>query len=293
VEIADLGERYRVRVMTPGGPVERTYADPARDCQKRARFAAEFVLITLLPPLLAIPGLATERAADAGSGPAGSAPAEATAEAPPAKPPLVTAPATPSPPRPARTGAPSAKSGALGNTGSVRRRPSIVGVELGAAGYVSPTLLGAPAILAGGVDLRSRVGPGRLAGVVGAAFVPAEPFGAPGFRGTILRIPGTAGVRLRWTRSAFEVSGDLTLGAAFERYAGQSPHTPAAAARVTPEAAAAVTGSLAATPAFGAFLRLQWEFAPWQQSLAALPNPSLANTPAVWVSAVVGVSLER
>jgi hypothetical protein len=49
VEIVDLGERYRVRVATDKGMLERTYTDPARDCEKRIRFAAEFIVVSLLP----------------------------------------------------------------------------------------------------------------------------------------------------------------------------------------------------------------------------------------------------
>ena len=57
VDIVDLGDRYRVRVVTDEGALERTYADRSRDCDQRMRFAAEFIVLALLPPqmLLANP----------------------------------------------------------------------------------------------------------------------------------------------------------------------------------------------------------------------------------------------
>ncbi len=62
VDIVDLGDRYRVHVMTDEGALERTYSDCARDCEQRTRFAAEFIVLALLPPqmLLATPPLASD-----------------------------------------------------------------------------------------------------------------------------------------------------------------------------------------------------------------------------------------
>jgi hypothetical protein len=54
VEVADLGERYRVQVEADGVSAVRIFRDVGHDCQQRARFAAVFIVLTLLPPELVI-----------------------------------------------------------------------------------------------------------------------------------------------------------------------------------------------------------------------------------------------
>jgi hypothetical protein len=50
VQIEDLGATYRIVVTTAKGTKERIYQGPERDCEKRARFVAVFVVLTLMPP---------------------------------------------------------------------------------------------------------------------------------------------------------------------------------------------------------------------------------------------------
>jgi len=50
VVIEDLGTSYRVVITTHEGTTERSYAGADRDCARRARFAAVFIVITLMPP---------------------------------------------------------------------------------------------------------------------------------------------------------------------------------------------------------------------------------------------------
>jgi hypothetical protein len=54
VEVADLGESYRVKVVAEGVARVRVFRDVGRDCEQRARFAAVFIVLTLLPPELVI-----------------------------------------------------------------------------------------------------------------------------------------------------------------------------------------------------------------------------------------------
>jgi hypothetical protein len=54
VEVADLGDSYRVNVVAEGVPRVRIFRDVGRDCAQRARFAAVFIVLTLLPPELVI-----------------------------------------------------------------------------------------------------------------------------------------------------------------------------------------------------------------------------------------------
>ncbi len=52
VDVADAGETYRVRLTVGDAQRVRVYRDVARDCGQRARFAAVFVVLTLMPPEL-------------------------------------------------------------------------------------------------------------------------------------------------------------------------------------------------------------------------------------------------
>src|SRR5579863_2068539 len=51
-EVADLGDTYRVSVTAKGQGISRlrVYRDLAHDCDHRARFAAVFIVLTLMPP---------------------------------------------------------------------------------------------------------------------------------------------------------------------------------------------------------------------------------------------------
>src|SRR4051794_40022959 len=50
VAITDTGDSYKVRVAVEGQTHLRVYRDVGRDCAHRARVAAVFVVLTLMPP---------------------------------------------------------------------------------------------------------------------------------------------------------------------------------------------------------------------------------------------------
>jgi hypothetical protein len=54
VEVSDLGDSYRVKVVAEGVARVRVFRDVGHDCEQRARFAAVFIVLTLLPPELVI-----------------------------------------------------------------------------------------------------------------------------------------------------------------------------------------------------------------------------------------------
>ncbi len=300
VEILDLGERYRVRVATDGGTLERVYADPARECEKRTRFAAEFVVVSLLPPQLDIPPDATSAASRLRRGPgvpagdskgpsntapdaarpAASAPSPAATQTPPPPPlvPLVEVkPAGPPTPGPDRSASPS--------------RPSRLRLELAAIGDGSPPLA-SPGLLMWGGELRARIGARALAAVASIGYLPRVGFGVGDFTGSLTRVSAMAGARARVVKRYLNIDADLALAAAYESYEGVSPHIPSDATRVSP---GLEVGLIAAPhPRFGlapiAGVRCAWF--PFTQELATAPQGNLGNTPSLWIGAELGVSLE-
>ncbi len=278
VEIVDLGERYRVRVAAAGGGLERVYADPARDCEKRTRFAAEFIVVSLLPPQLGIaPDAATSQS---GSPPSGSAPARA---------------APPAPPAPAPSGAPNAAASpsvmAPGSPHAHETRSSVVRIELSAIGEASLPL-GAPGLLTWGAALRVGVGGGRWAGVAGIAYLPGADFAVGDFQGRVTRVPAIAGVREQLLKRSWQVDGDLALSLAFERYEGVSPHAPSTATRATPGIELGIVASPRAVSRLAPIAALRCAWFPLTQELAAAPQGSLGNTPSFWIGLELGLSLE-
>lgn len=278
VEIVDLGERYRVRIATDGGPLERMYTDPARDCEKRTRFAAEFIVVSLLPPQL---GLQPDTASAAsrlreGSGVPASDSRGASPQRPDVAPPLrsVLAP----------------KRAAEGS--AWQKQPSVLRIELSAIAEASPPFR-SPRLLALGGGLRVRLGGGRLAGIAGIGYLPKAEFGVGDFTGAVTRIPLLAGMRGRvLTRRYLLLDADLAIAAAFERYEGVSPRVPTDEARVTPGVEAGVVASSHALLGLAPIVSLRCAWFPLTQELATAPEGNLGNTPSFWIGAELGMSLE-
>jgi hypothetical protein len=261
VEIIDRGDQYAVRVATASETLDRTYTDPARDCERRARFAAEFIVLALMPPQLA-----TEERPP--SAPAGESGTPATGENRPA----ASAPAPRERPAHAEV------------------RPT-VWIELSATGMASPSILSAPSVFAWGADLRGCLGSGALAGFVGVGFVPSTDFSVGDVRATLMRLPAIAGLRIRAAVGAFYVSGDLGVVLAWERYAGTSPKTPLDATRWTPGIEADLVVSTKPFSRLAPFARLSGEVVPFADGLGTTPEGILGKTPTVWLGGALGLAL--
>jgi len=288
VEIADLGERYRVRVTTESGVLERTYGDPERDCDKRRRFVAEFIVLSVLPPELAIePGPTPVPPAPSGATvpPVASPPASASSPAP-------STPRVPPSPPPVLPPLPSALPRASPSS-TAPAGPSFARLELSLLGEASPAVVRSPGMVAWGADLRVRLGSGWLAGIAGVSYWPAADYVVSGVRGDVTRVPALAGLRLRARRRYFELAGDAGVAVAFERYAGESPHDPSDATRLAPGLEVGVLVSSPTLAGFAPFVGLRVDWFPLVQELAAAPQGNLGNTPSLWFGAAVGLSWER
>ena len=257
VEIADDGEHYLVRVRTATEVLERSYSDPERDCGRRARFVAEFIVLALMPPQLATE--AAQVGEPSASGKAENGPSVST---------------------PAPREAPAHKA-----------VTPAVWIELSATGTASPSILGAPSALAWGGDLRGCLGSGALAGILGVGFTPSTDFTVGDLRGTITRVPAVAGARIRTTVGAFYVSGDIGLVLAWERYAGTSPKTPGDATRLAPGIEADLMASTKPLARLAPFVRLTSEVLPFTDALGTTPEGILGKTPSLWLGGALGLAV--
>ena len=285
VEIVDLGTRYRVRVSTDGGPLERTYTDVARDCAARTRFAAEFIVVALLPPQLALLLGGGGGGDDAGAPGALSGATTAPSAG-------VQAPTTPtaSPPPPATAPTRDTATVEVPAPPGPAREP-VVRIEAAAVGEVSPPAFGALDILSWEGDLRARIGSGMIDAVVAASFAPERTLQSRGFQGTFIRGAGAAGGRVRWWRRGFELSSDLALVVEYEHYRDAVVHNPSAQWLLSPGLGATLSLATPTVAHLGAFVRLQAEWLPFNADVAARPQ-DFGATPLFWFGGAAGLLLD-
>jgi hypothetical protein len=289
VTIADLGDRYVVRVVTDRGPLERTSVDPGRECDKRTRFAAEFIVLALLPPTAS----AAEPPPPTPGAPDSTPPAPATT-APPAPPIPAAPPATPPPPP--RPPAPVALPPAVASTQTSPETPArafAYRVELGFTAQGAPALLGAfPTADAGG-EARVRLGAGRWTAIASAAALPKVAFTARGDRVGLWRVPLEAGMRAQLGTAWAAFAADAALSLAYEQYTGESTHAPQSASRWAPGVSVGAVASAPPLAGFAPYLRLSCALFPFAQSMVFLPDTNPAKTPSLWLGASIGLTYEH
>jgi len=290
VSIVDLGDRYRVSVTAERGLLERVYQDPARECDKRTRFAAEFIVLALLPPVIADPTAGPD-----------APPVTIEETTPPPPSPEPTAPSAqspasiPAPSPPPRDPSPVASDGpgaASAPGGSVGVAPPIVGIELSAMGQASAPVLGARGLFSWGGELRLRVGRGTWAAVAAIGYLPQIDFTQNDLRLGMTRVPIVVGMRAQKSLRYVNLGGDLAAALDAERYEGLSPHSPETTWRVTPGVEANVIVSSHALVGFAPFVTLKCALFPFVQSLAIAPEGDEAKTPSLWIGAGVGALFE-
>jgi hypothetical protein len=254
IELEDLGESYRVRVSKDGTSLKKRYADPARDCDARARFAAVFAVLTLMPPELGADTLSVESPAP-----------------PPVAPPKAVI-APPPPPPPAPPLAPLAH------------------VELGALFGYAPAIVGAPELSAFGGELRVALGRGTLQSTLSVAYTSRAKFELRGVTGDLWQLPLSAGLRVSSDLGGLRMAGDLGLLAVVQRVRA----TDLAASRAASALELGVRGGLTfqaelgsnIAPFCGAFVWL----APAPRELSAAPQGVFGNLPYLWIGGSAGVS---
>ena len=255
VELEDMGESYRVTVWKDGASVKKSYADPVRECDGRARFAAVFTVLTLMPPELGL---------------------EPVVEDEP-KPSPATIPAVP-----AAVASPTAK--------RTPPRPSLVHLELSALYASAPAILEAPAMHTFGGELRVAVGRGALSGTLSVAANTRSQFELDGVQGELSRLPITAGVRLRNEFDSWSLSTDLGLLVVPERVRATNLLTTHTLHSVDLGLRFGVQLARRFGPRFAPFVGTFAWFSPAPSELSALPQGVIGNVPYVWLGGAAGVS---
>jgi hypothetical protein len=256
VEVSDLGATYHVRIVSDAGERQRTFRDPEHDCDHRARFAAVFIVVTLLPPDVLL------------EAPAAIAPTPTVHPAPEPPPTIVVVAPPPTVPK------------------KKRLRFEVAGLF-----DVAPAVGSGEQSTTFGGELRSFWGSGRFAAVAGAGLEPRASFNFGGIGVDELRIPfdvGGAFVR-GWNHLA--LLGQLGLAGAVVRISGNNTASPASGTRVDLGgriAVAARFGSSSSTvlPVVGIHALVF----PRPYEATAMPEGNIGQLPALWLGLTAGVS---
>ncbi len=268
VELVDRGADYDVKVHSSSNDLSRRYSDPDRDCERRARFAAVFAVLTLLPPELWPESMAEGLEPDDDS--SSPSPPPAKSETPPTQ----ESPDETEPPERERT-------------------PPIARLELAGAFEFAPSTDSTPSVSDVAAELRAVLGSGAIAGSLGAGYAKETHFDVEGVRLSLRRAPAHAGIRWRAIDTpVVHVHGDLGAAIVFTQVRGESLFTPAQDSAIELGARAEALAGVSPTPGFALFAAGSLAWFPSPHELTAEPQGTLAKLPGLWLGGLAGVALE-
>lgn len=257
--VNDQGESFRVSITTEGSNAERTYADPARSCERRARFAAVFAIVTLMPP-----DLEAEAEPNQSETP------------PPAVPPR--APLQPLPPpraAPPRAAPPSGP-------------PPWIRLALAAAAEQALDSDAHLALRGFGAELFGAVGRARLAPAFSFAFAPKRELTLPDTRCELTRAEVTVGARLRSPLGPIGFDVDAGLALAWSRLRGAELAHPAVGTAV--DWGLRVRGKATLEDArVSPLLGIETALFPFPSEVSGAPRGELGRLPLLWLGVTLGV----
>jgi hypothetical protein len=249
--VEDLGETYRVDVKADGVARARLFRDAARDCDQRARFAAVFIVLTLLPPELTL-----------------------NARPPPAAPPA------PPPPAVAPSPAPQSRAPSTG-----------LRLEAGILAEGAPAVAASASMRALGGALRAAYRLGPVAATLGVGIEPRIDFSIGGLDGRALRVPIDVGLRVQRIARGVELAGELSVVAAPLRAEGLNTAMPMSGTRLDVGArAGGLLRFGVPRTRLAPFLGLHAVLFPWPYEIGAIPAGGLGTTPVLWLGATAGLS---
>jgi hypothetical protein len=282
VTLGDNGASYRVAVTTDSTRAEKTYDDPARDCARRARFAAVFAVLTLMPPQLAD---LVETEPKRGAPPDSTKPAAGdTARAPgssgKAPPPNPSAPLSNAPESEPTTSP-------LGSNSEAPRRPKVVRLEArGRLELGFSTSKGSPTPGAG-AEL-SLMLPRAMTPVLAFAYSPPAELGVIDAKVRLQRLEALVGARAGREFGIAALAAELALVALVERVRGRELTHPESARSVSFGLRAAALLALWRTgPVFG----LHAALFPAPTAIEALPHGTVGHLPYLWLGVSAGIGL--
>lgn len=282
VRIFDAGPGYSVEIEKDDETYRKTYDDPARGCDQRARVVAVTVVMTLIPPELAAEP--TEAAPPA----PGDAPAAAQADV-----------------AESRSEAPPVSVAKREPSWSVQEAPELAGLaettslsfQLDAGVWFHHSLSSSevPRIAAGGGELTAALGSGRVAGLLSVSAGASRRFELGEIGVSMSEATARAGARVLWPIMPMTFAFDAAFVIARRRVSAEAPkvgEAADAAAAWELGGAAGVNVAVQAWRSLAPVAGVRLEVFPAPSQLEAAPRGVIATLPVFWVGAHAGVRFE-
>jgi hypothetical protein len=264
IVVRDLGDTYRVSVTSDVASAERRYDNPERECERRARFAAVFSVVTLLPPEL------------------GEEP-EASPE------PLASEPTAVSSPDPQGATEPPAQEEL---THAEPPRDEWLELEAGFGVTLAPESPHSPKVSGTPLTAHVLVGADHWAGLVGAELLPPTSFQFLDVLGELSRASVLLGARHWVWRRPVGLGVELGAVGSFDRVQGEGL---VSVADATTAFSLGVRGRVAVeSPAawqLRPYAAVHGTWYPAPPSLVVAPRGDVAELPAWWLGAELGIAL--
>ena len=254
VTVDDRGVAFAVSVTAEGKNASRSYADEARDCERRVRFAAVFAVTTLLPPELAL----------AAEPPPVEAPRKRVAKPPPRSAPQRRSAVDP---------------------------PPFARLELGAFGEVGVHLAEPSHVTNWGGELRAVLGRGRYAGTLGVAYAPLGKLSAAEIEVELMRVGASAGARAVLIDRPLALALDVALTGTLARFQATELYSPAHESAFELAFRAGVVAALSRARGVQPFAGVHTAYSPAPREITVAPQGVVAHTPLLWTGATLGVVL--
>jgi hypothetical protein len=299
IQIDDTGAEYTVSVFDPNLRATKSFFDPARDCKRRVRFAAVFVVLTLMPPGIERQSTAEKLKDDSGTATAdaiksGGQSAQSDRAA-----------ATESPSRlsnmPEKLPTDGGENGGAGSRVPTKfddrqtvtydrlRMKSALRVEAAATLQRTPAVFRSLAMTGVGGEVRGLFGRGHLAVLVSIGYIKRSTFGVDGINGSMRRAPAVVGLQWRLRLHAIELSTEAGAVAMFEHVRGNGfLHSEQ---NSTVQVGARLGGAISTAygrlvPYMGAY----FSAFPLPQDLVTAPQGVVGTTPALELGITLGGS---
>jgi hypothetical protein len=141
-----------------------------------------------------------------------------------------------------------------------------------------------------GGELRAALGRGALSGTLSVAYMQRAQFDLNGVQGDILRIPISAGARLRSDFEAWSLAAELGLLLVAERTRATNLLSDHSGGSVDVGVRAGVQLARHFGPHFAPFFGAFVWLSPAPTKISALPQGVIGNLPYLWLGGTAGVS---
>jgi hypothetical protein len=283
VRVFDSGESYQIEITKGGDHFEKTYVDPARECDKRVRVAAVYVIMALFPPEFAMP--------DATPSEAAAPPSTAESDSGAMEEPAVHSAPVPKP-RPVKEPAPVRRARpAPARSVTSAETPSWWRIDAALIAQHSISNSQVPKVGALGGDLLAMIGAGEFTWVFGVDATTKSHFDIGQVRVETAELACRTGVRLSYGEHPLRLGADAGVIGAVRRLQGEAAET--SEGQTTNELGAFVGASAAlggwswASPIVG----LQVRLFPSPAELVVTPRGQIGTMPKIWLGVLAGVRL--